>query len=114
MERIVCFTNENDTDDLIKYNEYGFDLKFVKKFEDLPDSKFYIISLKYGSKIYDRFVKFMRTKKSSKFIFLNENFLDDDNDFTIRDDENTESYMYVPSAALFRIKELVDSTIPSP
>ena len=109
--RIVCFTNENDTKDLIKYNNGSFYFEFINSFDNLPDADFYIVSLKYGSTIYDKFVNFMRCHNKSKFLFLNEytETLDDE-DFEIRDEENTEHYMFVPSAALSRIKELIGLT----
>jgi hypothetical protein len=111
MKKIICFTNKDDSDELKEYNEYGFKLEFFDSFEKLPESEFYIVSLKMGSNIYSKFVIFMRDRPNSKFIFLNE-YTESlaDEDFIIRDEENTESYMYVPSAALFRVKELVDLT----
>jgi hypothetical protein len=112
MAKIVCFTNKNDSEELNKNNEYGLDLEFYDSFEKLQESNFYVVSLKYGSKIYNDFVKFMRARPNSRFIFLNEYTTAlDDEDFNIRDEENTEPYMYVPSAALKRIKYLIDYEI---
>jgi hypothetical protein len=108
MKKIICFTNKSDSEELKEYNEYGFKLEFFDSFEELPESEFYIVSLKMGSNIYSKFVIFMRDRPKSKFIFLNEYTEPlNDEDFIIRDEKNTESYMYVPSAALFRIKEFV-------
>jgi hypothetical protein len=60
--KIVCFTNKNDTQELIKYNNCNLELEFIDSFDNLPDSEFYIISLKYGSEIYEKFINFMRNK----------------------------------------------------
>ena len=106
--KIVCLTNENDTKDLIRFNKYGFDLEFIKTNEELSDADFYIVSLKWGTKYYNQFIKFMREHPKSKFLFLNEytETLDDE-DFEIRDEKNTDNFMYVSSAALEHIKELI-------
>ena len=106
--KIVCFTNENDTKDLIRFNKFGFELKFIKTNEELSDADFYIVSLKWGTKYYNQFIKFMREHPKSKFLFLNEYTETlDDKDFEIRDEENTDNFMYVPSAALKHIMELI-------
>ena len=106
--RIVCFTNENDTEELIRFNKFGFNLEFIDS-NNLPDADYYIVSLKWGTRDYTQFVNFMREHSQSKFLFLNEytETLDDE-DFEIRDEKNSEKYMYVPSAALERIKELMN------
>jgi hypothetical protein len=112
MAKIVCFTNKNDSEELIQKNIFGLELDFFDSFEKLPESDFYIVSLKYGSKIYNDFIKFMRARPKSRFIFLEEYTTTlDDEDFNIRDEENTEPFMYVPSAALKRIKYLIDYEI---
>jgi hypothetical protein len=107
---IICFTNKKDTKELYEYNTYGLILNVIRSFEKLPDSKYYIVSLKYGSKIYKKFVAFMRQHPNSTFLFLNENGFLTSNDLNIRDEPNTESGMYVPPAALYHIKELIDLT----
>jgi hypothetical protein len=108
MKKIICFTNDYDTQELKEFNE--FNLEFIKTFDYLPKgADFYVVSLKNGSRIYFQFVNFMRKYPKSKFIFLNEftKALSDE-DFDIRDEPNAYSKMYTPGAALELIKELTD------
>jgi hypothetical protein len=49
----------------------------------------------------------LREKPLSKFLFLNENHLNAE-DFFIRDEQNASSCMWVPSAALCEISELIE------
>jgi hypothetical protein len=109
--KVFCYTNRYDTKELKKYNdsEFYLDLNFVRSFDDLPqNANFYIVSLRYGSRIYHKFVDFMRKNPTSKFVFLNEFTKSLTlNDFNIRDEPNTYSGMYIPDAALELVTELV-------
>ena len=112
--KVFCYANRYDKKELKKYNdsEFHLDLDFVCSFDDLPqNASFYIVSLRYGSRIYRKFVDFMKKNPKSKFIFLNE-FKKPltEKDFCIRDEPNTYSSMYIPDAALELVTELILST----
>ena len=105
MKKIVCFTNEADSKELLqKNNDLKFD--FIKSFNDLPNADIYIISLKMATNIYSDFLNFMRNHPQSKFLFLEEytNTLSDE-DFDIREEPNTDIYMYTPKKAILIIME---------
>ena len=93
MKKIACFTNESDTEKLSQFND-SFKLEFIESFNELPDSDFFIVSLRQASEIYDKFVEFMRQRPESRFLFLDVGMvLMTDEDFTIRDESNT---VYAP------------------
>jgi hypothetical protein len=109
-KKIICWVNEND-ESKIRNHKYDFILEFVKKFDDLPDNVFYIVSLKKASEIYNEFVSFMRARPESKFFFLDigDEVLENE-DYIIRDEPNTDGYMWVCGSLLHEIKELICST----
>jgi hypothetical protein len=76
-------------------------LDFIDSFESLGDADIYIVSLKMASTIFQAFQNFMRNNSQSKFLFLEEykQTLTDE-DFEIRDEQNTDIYMYTPKKAL--------------
>jgi hypothetical protein len=111
MEKIICFTDEEDSDYLRIYNEkyFDFELEFINSLDKLSEAKYYIVSLKLISDIFSDLRNSMREKSKSKFIFLFrrgefKNYVEDD---MIRKEKNAESSLYMYDSALFRIKELI-------
>ena len=97
--KIVCFTDRDDTKEL-KFHNKDHELIFIRS-PDLPESNIYIVSLRKASKIYNKFVKFMRDRPDSKFIFLEEYKRGlTNNDFRIRDEPNTDIRMFSPEQSL--------------
>ena len=109
-KRIICWVNETDKVEL-QNNKYEFILEFIQNFDELPNNNYYIVSLKNASEIYDKFVNFMREKPESKFFFLDVgNDVLENEDYIIRDEPNTDGYMWACGSLLHKIKELTDST----
>jgi len=101
MQKVVCFTDEYDTQEI---KNAKVDAAFIDTFDELTktDANIYIVSLRKASNIYNKFVAFMRENPTRKFLFLEEYHLPLTNeDFDIRDEPNTDIYMYTPDKAMF-------------
>jgi hypothetical protein len=99
--KAICFTDEYDSKEI---KEANADVVFIDDFKDLIETNadFYLVSLKKASTRYDEFTSFMRSRPMSKFLFLEEyHQVMTNEDFTIRDEPNTDIYMYTPDKAMF-------------
>ena len=108
---IICLTDSDDTNELKNENN-NLNLQFIDSFENIINAKIYIVSLKKASVIFHAFVDFMRKNPESKFLFLEEykQTLTDE-DFEIREEPNTDIYMYTPKKALKIAMELTNQAI---
>ena len=101
MKQITCFTDEYDTQEI---KNAKVNVTFIDTFDELikTDADIYIVSLRKASSIYNEFVSFMRKNPTCKFLFLEEyHQVMTNEDFTIRDEPNTDIYMYTPDKAMF-------------